>query len=274
MTERTEPVTPTARAGRTERTVFATPEALGAALASEIADGIETFAADGRTFVLGCPGGRSARPVYRALAAEVARRRLDLTHLVIVMMDEYVVRDGESFRNVDPGEAFSVVRFGRDEIVSPLVAAGIGTPELWTADAADPGRHEDRIAAAGIDLFILASGSGDGHVAFNTPGTPVDARSRVVELPESTRRDNVRTHPDFGTADGVPPYGVTVGTGTIADYSKRAVMIAHGVEKRTAAARLSAATGYDPTWPATIVHECRSAALYLDAAAAAASDGA
>jgi len=253
----------------TTRTVFATAADLGATLATEIADGIAAAASAGRRYVLGCPGGRSPRPVYQALAAEIARRKLDLSHLVIVMMDEYVVqRDGE-YRNVDPAEAYSVVRFGVDEIVTPLAAAGTGTPELWTPDARDPGRHEERIAAAGIDLFILASGSGDGHVAFNTPGTPLDARCRVVPLPESTRKDNVRTHPDFGTPDAVPPFGVTVGTATIADYSARAVMVAHGPEKRTAAARLTALTDYDPQWPASIVHRCRQAALYFDEAATA-----
>lgn len=252
----------------TVRTVFATPAQLGAALATEIVDGIAAAAAEHRRYVLGCPGGRSPRPVYAALATEIARRAIDLDHVVIVMMDEYVVRVDGGHRNVDPAEAFSVVRFGVDEIVTPLAAAGTGTPELWTPDARDPQRHEDRIAAAGIDLFILASGSTDGHVAFNTPGTPVDARCRVVPLPESTRSDNVRTHPDFKTPDAVPPFGVTVGTGTIADYSARAVLVAHGVEKRAVAARLAASDDYDPQWPSSIVHRCRQPALYVDAAAA------
>ncbi|MEO7124504.1 MAG: 6-phosphogluconolactonase [Nakamurella sp.] len=252
----------------TTRTVFATPAELGAALAREITDGISAAAVDGRKYLLGCPGGRSARPVYLALAHEIARRQLDLSHVVIVMMDEYVVEIDGEYRNVDPVEAFSVVRFGIDEIVTPLSAAGTGTPDLWTPDAHDPQRHEDRIAAAGIDLFILATGSSDGHVAFNTPGTAVDAQSRVVALPESTRTDNVRTHPDFKTADGVPPFGVTVGTGTIAQYSARAVLVAHGAEKQTTADRLSAGTGYDPQWPASIVHECRQPSIFLDKAAA------
>lgn len=248
-------------------TVFPDSAALGAALAAEIADGIEAAEAAGRRYVLGCPGGRSPRPVYTALAAEIARRAFDLDHVVIVMMDEYVRLADGRYRNVDPAEAFSVVRFGRDEIVAPLSAAGTGTPELWTPDATDPSRHEERIAAAGIDLFILASGSGDGHVAFNTPGSAADARCRVVPLPVSTRTDNLRTHPDFGSIENVPPFGVTVGTGTIADFSAHAVMIAHGAEKRTAARHLTEGNSYDPKWPATVIHACRSAAIYLDAAA-------
>lgn len=247
---------------------FSDPDALGRALADEIADGIAAAVESGLRYVLGCPGGRSPRPVYRALTAEAAHRRLDISHLVIAMMDDYAIDTGGEFRNVADTESYSVARFGVDEIVEPLASLGLGRPELWAVDAADPGAHEERIAAAGIDLFILASGSGDGHVAFNGPGTERDARSRVVTLPDSTRRDNLRTYPEFGSIDGAPRYGVTIGTGTIAEYSKRAVLIAHGAEKRTAAAHLISSGEYDPGWPATIVHECRSAAIYLDDAAA------
>ena len=47
----------------------------------------------GRPFLLGCPGGRSARTTYRHLARRAAAERLDLSALVIVMMDEYVIAD-------------------------------------------------------------------------------------------------------------------------------------------------------------------------------------
>lgn len=250
-------------------TVFPDEQRLAAALAGEIADGMAAAADEHRTYVLGCPGGRSPKPVYAALAGEVRQRRIDLGHVVIAMMDEYVVRGaGGDYANVDPSAAFSCTRFGEEIIVGQLAAAGTGTPELWVPDARDPQAHEDRIAEHGIDLFILASGSGDGHVAFNVPGSPADSRTRVVELPESTRRDNVRTHPAFGSFENAPRFGVTVGIATITDYSARAVLIAHGAEKRTAATRLLAARHYDPSWPATVVHDCRNPSLYLDAAAA------
>lgn len=256
-------------------TVFPDETALAVALAGEIADGIAAAAAEGRTYVLGCPGGRSPKPVYAALAAEIRQRRLGLGHLVIAMMDEYVVADGpeagsqpRGYANVDPSAAFSCARFGREVIVGQLAEAGTGTPELWLPDARDPQVHEDRIAERGIDLFILASGSGDGHVAFNSPGAPADSRTRVVPLPESTRRDNVRTHPDFGSWQNTPSFGVTVGIATITQYSARAVLLAHGAEKRVAAAHLAAAQQYDPSWPSTVVHDCRRPSLYFDEAAA------
>ncbi|GAA2377344.1 6-phosphogluconolactonase [Streptomyces cuspidosporus] len=262
--------------------VFPDPEALGRRLAAEIADEIEEAARAGRRYVLGCPGGRSAASTYRALAEEVATRRLDLGHVVIVMMDEYVEAvasdaHGSRYRVIDPELPHSCVRFGREEIVEPLNAAAgpgreIAPDGLWAPDPADPGAYDRRIAeAGGIDLFLLASGAGDGHIAFNPVGSAADSRTRVVPLGEQTRIDNLSTFPTFRGLEEVPRYGVTVGLGTIRAQSRRVVMVAHGRDKGRAARRLTRATGYEADWPATIFADCAHPRLYLDQAAVAAS---
>jgi glucosamine-6-phosphate deaminase len=106
-------------------------------------------------------------------------------------------------------------------------------------------------------------------VAFNPPGTDADARTRVVSLPDSTRRDNLATFPSFGGAlEAVPRFGVTVGVATIRELSAEVVMVAHGEDKTLAARRLTAAAGYQSDWPATVWAECRNPHLYLDRAAA------
>lgn len=258
-------------------TVFPDPDSLGTALAAEIADGIRSAARSGRRYVLGCPGGRSLRSTYRALAAEVAARSLDLSGVVIAMMDEYVLPNGDRFVPVPATAHHSCRRFGEVEIAGVLNAAAresgrIPPAHVWLPDPADPAAYDRRLAqAGGIDLFLLASGASDGHVAFNPPGTDPDAPSRIVELARATRRDNLRTFPGFTGLPDVPRHGVTVGTGTIAAHSRRAVMVVHGAEKATAAARIGAAADYDPDWPATVLARCRQPALYLDAAAAAAA---
>ncbi len=64
------------------------------------------------------------------------------------------------------------MRIAIPQILAPLEAAGGASPQLWYADPADPAAYDRRIAAAGgIDLFLLASGASDGHVAFNPPGS-------------------------------------------------------------------------------------------------------
>ena len=264
---------------RVPPTVFPDPEVLGRTLAAEIANEIEDAARDGRPYVLGCPGGRSAHSTYVALADVVAARGMDLSHVVIAMMDDYVARDEETgaFHRIDTELPHSCVRFGRVEIVGRLNAAagpgrGISQDRLWVPDPADPEEYDERVAGiGGIDLFLLASGASDGHVAFNPAGTEAGTRTRVVRLAERTRRDNLATFPTFGGLDEVPLYGVTVGVGTIQEQSKSVVMVVHGAGKAETARRLIAAERYEPDWPATILSECAGPRLFLDEAAATAT---
>ena len=261
---------------RVTPTVFAGPEALGQALARLIA-GELSAARPGQPFLLGCPSGRSPQSTYRALAREVATRQLDLSGLIIVMMDDYLEYDGPAglMRRVDPRAPHSCLRFGRTEIVGRLnEAAGrgrhISQDHYWVPDPADPERYEEMIADhGGIDVFILASGATDGHVAFNPPGTERGTRTRIVRLAEQTRRDNLSTFPTFGSdLARVPRYGITVGVRTIREHSKRVVMVAHGDAKAATVRRIAAATHYAPDWPATVLTECVRPQLFVDEAAA------
>ena len=261
---------------RVPPTLFPDPESLGTALASRIADDIARTA--GGRYVLGCPGGRSGLSTYAALAGQVAARRLDLRHVIVVMMDEYVERGPDGvFRRIDPALEHSCVRFSEVEIVGRLNAAappgrGITPDHFWVPDPADPPEYDRRIGEqGGIDLFLLATGAGDGHIAFNPVGTERRARTRVVPLAEQTRRDNLGTFPSFGgRLEDVPRHGVTVGTGTILEHSRSVVMMAHGRHKAAAVRRLSAAERYEPDWPATIFTECADSRLFVDHASVSA----
>ncbi len=254
----------------TDLQVFSDAAALGRTLAREIISGIQEARAQGKRYLLGCPGGRSPRSTYTALADLVAEQRVDVSHVVVVMMDDYVVREGRAFARVPADMHFSVERFARLEILAPLNAAagaGRGIPDesLWIPDPQDPDAYDALLSAAGgIDLFILASGDSDGHVAFNPPGTLRESRTRVIELAESTRRDNLGTFPEFAGLADVPRYGISVGIATIAEQSRRAVLVAPGASKRRAVAHIAAACGYDPAWPATAVAACRAPSLYAD----------
>lgn len=255
-------------------TILPDADAVGDAVAAMIVDRLA--AAGDRPFLLGCPSGRSAAPTYRALADQAARG-VDLSRLVVVMMDDYVVADETgSLRRVDPGLSHSGVGFARRDILAPIAAAcaqhGTTPPtEVWSPDPADVAEYDRRIeAAGGIDLFLLASGASDGHIAFNQPGTPRDARTHVTELGEATRRDNMGTFPDLTRLEMVPTRGVTVGTGTIADCSREVVMIICGAHKHEAFVRVAAAEAYEPDWPATLAVECAHPTLIADRAAAGA----
>jgi glucosamine-6-phosphate deaminase len=207
------------------------PDELGRTLAQELVDAAPRL--------LGCPGGRSLVSTYRALAA--------LGGLPVVPMDEYLPAPPRTAH-------YSCRGFAEREIPAERV---------WVPDPDDPGAYDDRIAAAGgVDVFLLASGASDGHVAMLGPGTPRYGRTSVVELAESTRRDNLVTFPEFTSLVDVPTRGVSVGLGTIA--AARALrLVLHGPDRRRAAERLLALDRFDPGWPVSIVHEHPDAQIMI-----------
>jgi glucosamine-6-phosphate deaminase len=250
--------------------VFPDDTALGAALADEIVAGINEARVAGALYVLGCPGGRSPRSTYQALAQRVVGA--DLGHLVIAMMDDYVQRGPDGgWQHVASDAHYSCRRFARVEIVTPLnEAAAVGVPRehVWLPDPADPPAYLHRLEeAGGVDLFIVASGASDGHVAFVKPATPLDSDVSIIPLAETTRRDNMATFPEFASLDEVPDHGVSVGLGTIRAVSKRVRLIINGEGKRLAAQRAIEAEDFDPDWPATFIHRCSDAQIWLDEAA-------
>lgn len=254
--------------------VFADVETLGRVFAARLLAEMAEARAAGRSFLLGCPGGRSPKPVYDAMGEALRQEQQDLSHVTIVMMDDYLAETRSGLDHVALESHFSCRRFARDDIAAVL-NGGLPAPfripaeQIWFPDPRDPAAYDSRIAAAGgIDLFILASGASDGHVAFNPRGSRLDSRSRIVTLAEETRRDNMRTFPDFRSLDEVPRFGVTVGIDTIARHSKQAVMIVWGEGKRLAFARLTQAHDYDSQWPASVVSICRGGEVLADAAAA------
>jgi 6-phosphogluconolactonase/Glucosamine-6-phosphate isomerase/deaminase len=248
--------------------IVATAEDAGAYAARLIADGVRAAAREGRDFLLGCPTGRTPAPVFPALA-ELVAAGLDVRPLVVVLMDEYLEPDGDGFRRVDPAKEYSCIGYAERQILAPLTQAGGASVRLWCPDPAEPEAYDEQIAAAGgIDLFLLASGASDGHIAFNPPGSALDSKTRVIELPDTTRHDNMSTFPVFASLDEVPRYGISVGISTIVGLSKQALLLLTGSDKQYAYARIVDADGYDPNWPATAVKACPSYQLLADAAAA------
>ena len=253
--------------------VFPTPEAIGEYLAPRLLDRIEVARTQGRRFLLGCPTGRTPRPIYAAFGRKLATRKQDISHLVLVMMDEYLVQDGDGLSYAPPDQPWSCHHFVRTEIAAPLNAGLLASRRLteervWFPDPLDPRAYDARIAdGGGIDFFILASGASDGHVAFNPPGSERETQTRIVELSEATRRDNLTTFPAFGSIEAVPRYGITVGIDTIARARKTA-MVVWGAGKQLTLERMKAANSYDVNWPATVIHECGGPEILSDAEAA------
>jgi glucosamine-6-phosphate deaminase len=173
-----------------------------------------------------------------------------------------VSANGSGYTLCDANAHYSCVRFIDEHLLRPLDA--MLPPERRI-------RSENVLVpvpgwAGEIDLLLLGVGASDGHVGFNPPGSSLASETRVVELADSTRHDNLGTFPGFGGIDEVPRYGITIGLHTVVSAG-RVRLLAFGAEKTAALARLLGSAGFDPAWPATVVHACGDAAIVTDDAA-------
>jgi glucosamine-6-phosphate deaminase len=223
------------------------------------ADAVEALVRRVPDAVLGLATGSSPLPAYREL---VRRHRAgtgpSYAAVRCVTLDEYVgLPPGhpQTYRETVLAELTDALGIAREQVASPDPA-----PEgLPTAGE----RYEALIeAAGGVDLQVLGIG-GDGHLAFNEPGSSLASRTRLKTLTEQTRRDNARF---FGSVDEVPRHVLTQGLGTIL-RARHLVLLATGAGKAQAVAE--AVEGpVSASCPASVLQLHPHVTVLLDTAAA------
>lgn len=243
--------------------VYASPEDIGLSLALEIRSALKSSTGP-EPWVLGLSTGRTFLPALRALCAleEVDWRRLRL-----VLPDAYCRELDNGYELFPPVSNLNPVHFIHVNLFEPVRrnwGYRFSSSQVWLPDPNDLHGSEAQLRSSMVDLMLLASGSGDGHVAFNPPGTAMEAMTSIVELPESTKQDNIATYPDFRSVRDVPALGVTLGIRTIIEVSRQAVLVAAGVDKARALAMIGRHTTYSPSWPASVIHECRFSRVLTD----------
>ncbi|HEX8619981.1 MAG TPA: glucosamine-6-phosphate deaminase [Thermoanaerobaculia bacterium] len=193
--------------------------------------------------VLGLPTGRTPIGMYDRVVRECGREYHCFRDVTTFNLDEYagVARD-------DPGSYFAYMKqhlFDHVDIDPENAHLPHGeAPDL----EAECVRYEKEISdAGGLDLTFLGLGR-NGHIGFNEPGTPFDARTRVVELTQSTRHANA----DLFPAGHVPTHAITMGIGTILE-SRAIVLLVAGTEKEEAVKRLRSGE-VTPEFPASALH--------------------
>ena len=90
-------------------------------------------------------------------------------------------------------------------------------------------RYNALLDANQQDIQVLGIGS-NGHIGFNEPGTPFDSVTHVVDLTESTIKDNSRL---FNSIDDVPRQALSMGIKNIMN-AKAIVMVVSGKNKAEA----------------------------------------
>ena len=90
-------------------------------------------------------------------------------------------------------------------------------------------RYNALLNANQQDIQVLGIGS-NGHIGFNEPNTPFDSVTHVVDLTESTIKDNSRL---FNSIDEVPRQALSMGIKNIMN-AKAIVMVVSGKNKAEA----------------------------------------
>ena len=229
--------------------------ALASALASRILESLRR--APG--LVLGLPTGRTPLALYRELREQSARTHADWSRTRTFNLDEFAGLGG-----ADPGSYRAFMQAELFDHVS-LDLAHVDMPDGRAADlAAECGRYEQAIAAAGgIDLLVLGIGV-NGHIGFNEPAEGLQARTHVAELQEATRAANA---PPFGGDLGrVPRRALSMGMATILS-ARDIVLIATGANKAAAVAAMIGGP-ITPRLPASFLQLHPRVVVMIDEAAA------
>ena len=245
---------------------FSNSDELAKYLANEILEHLQKK----NKCVLGCPGGRSLTKTYYQLGQISHKKKISLENLTIIMMDEYVLKRKNTFSLVDPKSHFSCVRFS-NQVIKRLLnykkrkSYKITNERILFPNVLDPAKYDYQIKnMGGIDIFLLASGSSDGHVAFNNIHSKINQNTHIIKLTKETRRDNMKTFPNFKSIKEVPKYGITVGLNTIATLSKSATLVLTGNEKKYAFSMTTKNGRFNSKWPASIIYKCKKHRIFTD----------
>lgn len=168
------------------------------------------------------PTGSTPVGMFNELIRRSKEGSLDLTRFHLFCLDEYL-----GVSEDDPNTLTSWL------MRTFIVPAGIPLDHVHTLPVADDypeaaaKRYEESIAGCGgLELAVLGIG-GNGHIAYNEPGSSSDSRTRIVQLtPESVKQ----AAGYFGGAS-VPTKAMTVGVGTLLD-ARKIVLIVSGAAKQ------------------------------------------
>ena len=155
------------------------------------------------------PTGSTPISLYR----ELISRQLGWSTATTYNLDEYVDNtiQEQSYRYFMEENLFKHININDDNIYFP------GDIAIWP----------DMKYGENVDLCLLGIG-GNGHIAFNEPGSSFESETRMVDLTEETIKDNSRFFP---TIDDVPKQAITMGLKTIMS-SKKIVLMANGKHKK------------------------------------------
>lgn len=206
--------------------------------------------------VLGLATGSTPLGLYAKMIEDHRENGTSYAGCRTVNLDEYVGLDMNSDQ--------SYVYFMRENLFNHIDINLENTNiENGKADdkEAECARYNALLGELRQDIQVLGIGS-NGHIAFNEPGTPFDSVTHIVDLAESTIKDNSRL---FNSIDDVPRQAFTMGLSNIMN-AKKILILANGAGKAYAIGELVNGEIREEV-PATILRNHPDCILICDEAA-------
>lgn len=178
--------------------------------------------------VLGLATGSTPLGLYAKMAEDHKKNGTSYAECKAVNLDEYVGLDINSDQ--------SYIYFMRENLFKHIDIKPENT-HIENGKALDKdeecSRYNALLDELVQDIQVLGIGS-NGHIAFNEPGTPFDSVTHIVDLAESTIKDNSRL---FNSIDEVPRQAFTMGLANIMN-AKKVLILANGEGKAYAVGEL------------------------------------
>ncbi len=174
--------------------------------------------------IIGLATGSTPIGLYKNMIKDHNENGTSYKKIKTVNLDEYAGLDVNSDQ--------SYVYFMRDNLFNHI-DIDLKNTNIENGKAADReaecARYNALLEKMQQDIQVLGIGS-NGHIAFNEPGTPFGSVTHIVDLTESTIKDNSRL---FKSIDEVPRQAFTMGLKNIMN-AKKILILANGANKAKA----------------------------------------
>lgn len=183
--------------------------------------------------VLGLATGSTPIGAYKELVRMHKDEGLDFSNVKTFNLDEYLGVGIDLDKPYDLDQSYA--RFMHEELFKHIniKKENIRVPDGLTKEPEKYCQwYEDEIKkSGGIDLQLLGIG-GDGHWAFNEPGSSLSSRTRIQALTKQTLDNNYDSFYKKACVDReqMPHFAITMGIGTILE-ARNIIMMANGTNK-------------------------------------------
>lgn len=222
-------------------------------IAEAVAQGYVSFIKNKPNAVLGLATGSTPEDLYAELIKQCNNGEVTFKDVTTFNLDEYC--------GLTPDHPQSYRYFMQDKLFNHIDINPQNTfvPDGFRTNEEDLIAYDRAIAEhGGIDLQLLGIG-GNGHIAFNEPGTPFHSITHMVELTPETRQANSRF---FNDMSEVPTHAICMGMRTIMN-TQNIILMAIGANKAEAI-RNTVYGNVNPMCPASILQLHPNVTIFVD----------